>query len=84
MFLVSSEIFGLLVNALTADDEYSRHNMENVPLPIQMQLSKTPKTFYCNFLEFLESRLSFEHFEKKNEPLGYKIPKLLTPKDVVT
>ena len=54
-----------VVNALTADDEYSRHNTENLPLPIQMQLSKKPKTFCCIFIAFLESALNFEHFEKK-------------------
>ena len=55
---VRSEILGLLVNTLTANYEYSRSNRENLPLPIQMQLSEKPKTF-------LESTLNFEHFEKK-------------------
>ena len=45
-------------NMLTANYEYSRSNRENLPLPIQMQLSEKPKTF-------LESTLNFEHFEKK-------------------
>ena len=56
-FLVRSEL-GLLVNMLTADSEYSRHNSENLTLPIQRQLSRKTKTF-------LESTLNFEHFEKK-------------------
>ena len=29
-----------LIDALSADDEYSRHNREDLPLPILMQLSK--------------------------------------------
>ena len=43
---------------LTANYEYSRSNSENLPLPIEMQLSEKPKTF-------LESTLNFENFEKK-------------------
>ena len=49
------------------DDEYSRHNRENLPLPIPMQLSKKPKLFSCNVIEFLEFTLNFEHFEKKKK-----------------
>ena len=33
-FLVRSKILGLVVNTLTADDEYSRHNREDLPVPI--------------------------------------------------
>ena len=44
-FLVRSKILGLVVNTLTANYEYSGSNGENLPLPIQMQLSKKPKTF---------------------------------------
>ena len=58
-------------NTLTADYKYSRCNRENLRLPIQMQLSKKPKTlllhFYCVFIAFLESKLKFEHFEKKKK-----------------
>ena len=36
VILVRSEIFGLLVNTLTANYEYSRSNRENLPVPIQM------------------------------------------------
>ena len=35
-FFVRSKILELLVNTLTADDEYSRSDWENLPLPIQM------------------------------------------------
>ena len=37
------------LNTLTVDGEYFRLNRENLPLPIQMQLSKKPETF-CYFL----------------------------------
>ena len=52
-------------NTLTADYECNRSNMENLPLPIQMQLSKKTKTFCRVFIAFLESALNIEHFEKK-------------------
>ena len=35
-----SKILGLFVNTLNIDDKYSLRNRENVPQPIQMQLSK--------------------------------------------
>ena len=59
------EILALLAKTLTAVDEYSRHNTENLPLPIQMQLSKKPRTFCFFLIAFLESTLSFEQFVKK-------------------
>ena len=42
LFLIRSEILGLLVNTLTANYEYSRSNRENLPLPIQMKVLKKP------------------------------------------
>ena len=53
------------VNTLIAEYEYPWHNRKNLPLPIQMQLSKKPKTFCCFFIAILEFTLKFEHFEKK-------------------
>ena len=64
-FLVKSEILGLLVNTLTTDDEYSRSNRENLPLPIQRQLSEGLNTFSRFFIAFLECKLNLEQFEKK-------------------
>ena len=55
---------------LTANYEYSRSNRENLPLPIQMQLSKKAKIFCCIFISFLKSTLNFEHFEKKKKKGG--------------
>ena len=39
-------------NTLTANYEYSRSNRENLPLPIQMQLSEKGKTFSQFFIAF--------------------------------
>ena len=63
--LVRSEILGLLVNTLTSKYEYSRSNMDSLLLPIQMQLSETPKNFCQFFIVFLKSTLNFERFGKK-------------------
>ena len=57
-------ILTLCINMLTVD-EYSRSNRENLPLPIQMQLSKKLKAFCQIFSAFLKSTLNFEHFERK-------------------
>ena len=71
-------------NTLTANYEYSRSNRENLPLPIQMQLSEKVKTFSHSFIAFLESTLNFEHFEKEMSLIAQVFLKLLTPKDVLT
>ena len=48
------------VNMLTATYKYSHSSRENLPLPIQMQLSGKPKTFSEIFIAFLESKLNFK------------------------
>ena len=40
----------LKANKLTGNEEYSHPNRENLPLPIQMLLSKKLKTFCCDFI----------------------------------
>ena len=72
------------INTLAAKCEYSRSNRENLPLPIQMQLSEKPKTFSWFFIAFLESTLTFEHFEQKIGLIAQVFLKLLTLKDVLT
>ena len=62
--LVISEILGLFVNTLTADDKYSLCNRENLLQSIQMQLSKEQKVFSQYSAAFLKSVLNFEHFFK--------------------
>ena len=42
LFLIGSEILGLLDDTLTVNYEYSRSNRENLPLPVQIKLSKKP------------------------------------------
>ena len=49
-----------------------------------MQLSEKLETFSGVFIAFLESALSFEHFEKKKSLMAQVFLKLLTPKDMFT
>ena len=56
MFLfVVSEILGVFVKTLTADDRHFPLNWENLQQPLQMQLSKKQKTFSQFFVPFLKS-----------------------------
>ena len=84
LFSIRSEILELLDNTLTGNYEYSRCNAENLPLPIQIQLSKKLWTFYGSLLKFLESTWNFQCFQKKKTSLLVQVfLKLLTPKDVL-
>ena len=78
-----SEILGLLDNRLPANCEYSRLNRENLPLQIQIKLSKKPEIFCCVFFAFSESTLNFQCSEKKMSLIGKAILKLLTLRDVL-
>ena len=62
---------------LTTDDEYSRSNSENLPLPIQRQLSEKLKTFSQFFIAVLECTLNLEHFEKRNKPHSSSISEVI-------
>ena len=43
-------------------------NRDNLPQPIQMQLSEKQKTFSEFFFAVLKSILNFKHFPKKDDP----------------
>ena len=49
-----------------------------------MQLSKKLKSFSQFFIAFFESKLNFDHFEKKMSLITQVFLKLSTPKDVFT
>ena len=63
--LVICEILRGFVNTLTADDKYPLRNCENLPLPIEIQLSKKLKTFPQSFVPILQSPSNLKPFEKK-------------------
>ena len=73
----------MLVKKLSANYEYSRSNRENLPLPIQMQLSENPSIFGSIFFVFLESTLNFQCSEKINEPHRSSISELTVSKRCV-
>ena len=64
--LVLGEILGVVVNTLTTDGKFSLQHCENLPLPIQLQLSEKRKTFAPFFIPFTESTSNFKHFEIKD------------------
>ena len=57
----------MFVNTLTADDQYSLLNRENLTQPLGTQLFQKQKDFSQFFLAFLKSTLNFEHLQKKDE-----------------
>ena len=65
-------------------DKYSRSNRENLPLPIQRQLSEKLKHFSQLFIVFLECTLNLEHFETKMSLTAQALLKFLTLKDELT
>ena len=81
--LVISEILGLFVNTLTADDKYSCRNSENLRQPIQVQLSNKDETFFEFFTLFLKLSSIFQIFEKKITLIAYESLKLRTANVVV-
>ena len=61
------QILGLLVDTLTANENYPVLNRDNLTIPIQMQLSQKRKSFCQFFTAFLKARWNFEHFDKKDD-----------------
>ena len=53
---------------MTADDKYSVLNRDNLKQPIPTQLSQKQKAFSQFLLSFSKSTLTFEHFQKKDDP----------------
>ena len=60
------KILRLFVNTLTVNDKHYLLNRDNLPQPIQMQLSQKQKTFSEFFFAFLKSILNFKHLPKKD------------------
>ena len=53
---------------MTADDKYSLLNRDHLTQSIATQLCQKQKAFSEFFLQFSKSTLTFEHFQKKDEP----------------
>ena len=65
--LVWSEILRLFLNILTADDKYSRSNMQNLPQQFQKPLFQKQKIFSICFVGFLKCAGNLDHFKKRDK-----------------
>ena len=65
---VICKIFGLFVNPLCADNNYSLLNTGNLLQHFQIQLSHKQKIFPEFFFTFSKFRFNFDIFEKNGEP----------------
>ena len=57
----------MFVNILTADNKYSRSNMQNFAKQVQTPLSQKEKSFSGFFIAFLKCACSLEKFERKDD-----------------
>ena len=67
------KILRLFVNTLTVNDKLYLLNRDNLPQPIQIQLSQKQKKFSEFFFAFLKSILNFKHLPKKDEPRSLRL-----------
>ena len=65
--LVTSEIFRLLVNTLTADDKYSRRKIQIFWQQLQTNFSQKEMAFFRFFISFLKCGWNLQNSEKKEE-----------------
>ena len=65
--LVWSDILGLFVNILTADNKYSHCNVHNFAHQVKTPLSQKKNTFCQFFIAFRKCAWNLEHFEKTDE-----------------
>ena len=75
--LFKFEILGLIVNRLTTDDKYSRHNIQNLTQETQTAISQKQKTFSGIFITYLESITNSEAFVKKVESASLSICEII-------
>ena len=81
--LLNSQILGLLVNTLAADEKYPLVKRDSLTIKFQMQLSQKQKTFSEFFAAFLKSTINFKHFEKKDHPHRFCISEITVSENVV-
>ena len=75
--LFKFEILGLIVNRLTADDKYSRRNIQNLTQETQTAISQKQKIFSGIFITYLESITNSEAFVKKVESASLSISEII-------
>ena len=77
------KILRLFLNTLTNDDKHYLLNGDKLTKLIQMQLSKTQKTFSEIFFEFLKSILNLKHLPKKMTLIADVFREIPVPKNMV-
>ena len=77
------KILRLFLNTLTNDDKHYLLNGDKLTKLIQMQLSKTQKTFSEIFFEFLKSILNLKHLPKKMTLIADVFREIPAPKNMV-
>ena len=75
--LFKYEVLGLIVNRLTADDKYSRRNIQNLTQDLQTALSQKQKTFSGIFITYLNSITNSEALAKKVESASLSISEII-------
>ena len=81
--LLIGEILEVFVNTLTADDKCPLQDCENLPLPIQMQLSEKRKTFFIFLFYFWNLHQILNVLKKKIIVIANVFHKLQTLKNLV-
>ena len=71
------EILGLIVNTLTADDKYSRPNIQKLTQELKTAISQKQMTFSGIFITYLKSITNSEAFAKKVESSSLSISEII-------
>ena len=74
--LFKFEILGFIVNRLTADEGYSRRNIQNLTQELQTAISHKQKTFSGIFITYLKSITNSEALAKKVESASLSISQI--------
>ena len=77
------KILRLFVYTLTVNGKHYSLNRDNLPEPIQIQLSQKQKNFSDLFFAFLKSILNFKHLPKKMTLIADVFPEIQAPKNMV-
>ena len=75
--LFKFEILGLIVNRFTADDKYSRCNIQNLTQELQTAISQKQNTFSGIFITDLKSITNSKSFVKKVQSASLSIPEII-------
>ena len=75
--LFKFEILGLIVNRLTADDKYSRRDIQNLTQELPTAISQKQKTCSGIFITYLISITNSETFAKKEKSASLSISEII-------